>query len=199
MSGLVGRLDVDDEQVEPVAEPVDRRVALGLVVGVVPGGRAVDVGQRHVGEHAEPADEVDGGGDAAAHAVLGLERRHRRLEALTPQPHLVRGEIEAIEHRPAALHDLAQAWRGGAGRPDGRLAGEVVGRRAVGVDPVGRRHHDVAVLDAGVELEARAAGAPTELGVERLDHLLGVVARSGWPPAKSTIVPSSPTVTRLQR
>ena len=49
-----------------------------------------------------------------------------------------------------------------------------MGRRAVGVGPVGRRHEDVAVLHAGVELDL-ATGPAAELGVEGLDHLGGLL------------------------
>ena len=49
---------------------------------------------------------------------------------------------------------MRRGWPGG---PYGRLTGEVVGRVAVGLGPVGGGHHDVAVLHAGVELDAIAA------------------------------------------
>ena len=74
VAGLVGGLDVDEEQVGAVGQRAQRGVALALVVGVVPAGGARDLDDVDAGEHAEPADEVDGGDRAPASTAVALAR-----------------------------------------------------------------------------------------------------------------------------
>ena len=169
VAGLVGGLDVDQEQVGSVGQRAQGGVALALVVGVEPPGGAGHLDALDVGEHAEAADEVDRRDEPRLAAGPRREARHLRLEALAPQPHLVGRQAEPADDVAARVHHRSQLRRRRSGGPHDRLVGEVVGWRAVGVGPVGRGHEDVAVLHAGVELDL-AAGAAAELGVERFDH-----------------------------
>ena len=111
---------------------------------------------------------------AAWQPVCVGEARHLGLEPLTPEPHLVGLQAEVADDLAAGVHHRLQLGGGRARGPHGRLVGQVVGRRAVGVGPVGRRDEDVAVLDAGVELDV-GARPPPELGVEGLDDLGGLL------------------------
>ncbi len=69
-----------------------------------------------------------------------------------------------------------------------------MGRHALGVGPISRHHEDVAVLHAGMELDAVAA----ELGLQGTDHL-GRGVGVGVAPGEVEHGAGSPTVTRLQR
>ena len=64
MTGLVGRLDVDDEQVEPRSKPVDRGIALGRVVVVVPAVAPTTSGDSMSVSTPESTDQVHRGGHA---------------------------------------------------------------------------------------------------------------------------------------
>ena len=147
----------------------------------------------HVGEHAEAADEVDGGDERRPRRpVAARERRQLRLGALAPQPHLVGGEARSAPTTSAAA-SISRVRRGG-GRP-GRPARPAC-RRGRGAACTRRRptlggHHDVAVLHAGVELDL-ARRPPSSASRAAITSAASSV--DGWPPAKSTIVPSSPTV-----
>ncbi len=151
VAGLVRGLHVNDEQVGAVRERAQGGVALPLVVGVVPPGGAGHLDDLDVGEHPEAPDEVDGGAEAGLQPVGLGERRHHRLRALTPQPDLGRRVQELAHDGGAGVHERAEVRRGGARGPHDRLVRQVVGRGAVGLRPRTRRHHDVAVLEAGVE------------------------------------------------
>ena len=103
----------------------------------------------------------------ASHPVCSREARHLRLEALAPEPHLVGRQAEAADDVAAGVHDRLQLRRRGAGGPHRRLVGEVVGRRAVGLGPLGGRHQDVAVLHAGVELDLGPGARPSSASSAR--------------------------------
>ena len=84
VSGLVRRLDVDEDEVE-VLEGGERGARLGGVVGVEVAGGAGHVEHLHAGAAADAAHEVDGGDDGAAQSALLGEASGTRGAVPWPQ------------------------------------------------------------------------------------------------------------------
>src|SRR5690348_10362668 len=85
MTALVGRLDVQEEEVVIVerAEPV---LGLAAEVRVEVAGRARHADATKAGKDTEPVHEIHGGDDRAVEAVALAQRRHLRALALPPEP-----------------------------------------------------------------------------------------------------------------
>ena len=124
----------------PSASASSAASRLRLVVGVVASRRAVDVDDLDVGEHAEPADEVDRGAEAGVEPV---DVAKLGICGWKPWPHSqtwLAVEAEAADDLPATRPSARRSSRRGRAR-SGSTAGlsdEVVRRRALGVGPVGR-------------------------------------------------------------
>src|SRR3546814_6351597 len=82
VAGLVGGLDVHEEQVGTGLEGGERGIALALVVGVEPASGAWDLDRLDPGEHAQPADQVDSGDQPGGAAVLLGERSEEHTSEL---------------------------------------------------------------------------------------------------------------------
>src|SRR5437762_597698 len=168
VAALVGRLDGQEEELalREGAQPV-----LGLAAEV----RVEETGSARHGDlleprqHAEAVHQVDGGDDRALDAEALAQRRQPRALALPPEPDRGRRALAARRARLAegmlgqeaarALHQVAEHLGPGAvGEvPRHRLVGEVVRRRGAHAALAAAPHEEVAVADAGVELEAVAA------------------------------------------
>ena len=180
----------------PSAQRVQRGVALAFVVGVEPTGRALDLDDVHAGEHAEAAHEID------RRAQAGMRGRTRRgttaSPAGSPGPTATPGWPSSSKRASTSRDASINACNFGAAGPVGHTAG-LSDRSCGGVQSASAqsrgRHDDVAVLHARMERHAVAA----ELACRARRSPRPRPPIDGWPPAKSTIVPSSPIVTRLQR
>ena len=149
--------------------------ALGGVVGVEVAGRARHVDPVPAGEHADAADQVDGRDDRPLQAVQLGELRQLRGLPLSPEPDRVGRRLARRE--PGLVdgmvrHDLGPrahqlAEQLGAGAPGQVVGGGLVGHvvRRGGQRVVAERRlagpaavdQQVAIADAGVELDAGAA------------------------------------------
>ena len=84
MACFVGRLDVNEDKVEPL-QRLESGVRLGREVGLeVPGG-AWNVGRGETSTLADAANEVDGGDDDTGRAMLQGERGQFALSPLAPR------------------------------------------------------------------------------------------------------------------
>src|SRR5205809_7144514 len=184
VAALVGRLDVQEEELALLegAQPV-----LGLAAEV----RVEETGGARHGDlleprqHAEAVHQVDGGDDRALDAEALAQRRQPRALALPPGPDRGRRALAARRARlaegmpgpeaPRAFHQVAEHLGPGAvGEvPRHRLAGAVVRRRGAHAALAAAPHEEVAVADAGVELEAVAA----ERAIHVADDLRRLLAR----------------------
>ena len=95
VTGLVRRLEMDEDEVLAVCQGGDGRLRLALVVGVEIAGRPGDVDHRQPGDDPQSLQQVDGADHAAADPKTVLQRRCRRHPPLTPQPDGV-GRIFAV-------------------------------------------------------------------------------------------------------
>ena len=169
MTGLVGSLDVDTDEVI-ARQDGDRGTTFGGIVSVKVAGRSGHVDPRPAEQRADAADQIDRRHERAAGAVGRGERLNRGRLAETPEPDL-RGRLlagrEALRGHGVPgddafrrLHERDQDFAPGAGRQVvrewpardvvrglGAGAGERVRAAVAAVD------EQVAVTDARVELE----------------------------------------------
>ncbi|CAB4660791.1 unannotated protein [freshwater metagenome] len=174
MSSFVCGFDVDDKEVEPVIESVDGAIALAFIIGVVPTSGGFKFDNFDIGKDTKAAHKVDGGHQSGLEPIGTFERWHLWLKTLTPQPHRVCVNVEIGKDFARRIHDSLELRCCCTARPHKRLTGQVVGRRAFGIGPISRGHHDVPVLNAAMELNAFIS--------ERFVHCFDCGCRtlSGW-------------------
>ena len=94
VAGLVRGLHVDVDEVV-VAQGVQGRLGLALVVRVVKARGAGDADEVHARVDAEAHHQIDGGDDRRLHAEALLQRLHARTPPRRPRPHGVGGVFPA--------------------------------------------------------------------------------------------------------
>ena len=163
MARLVGGLDVDQEQVGARGERrAGRRRACPRSSCRTSRWRQGPRPRSMSVSTPRPRIEVDGGDERRPRSPSG--RGSSASAAGSPGPRATPGWRPAPKPRTISRLASITAWSCAAAGPVGHTAGlseRSWGGVQLGIGPVGGRHHDVAVLHAGVELDLGAGAAPS--------------------------------------